>query len=1667
MSTPSEYEILLSRIRVLMKLFAFLLLAETITAQANFKPIIQIGSDNNSTSEFSKENGSEDLAPGLATVRDDHYYLSGTYPAPVGTLIENEDVDDYERALTSSDPRNVIHFNLDSAQATSTGLMRVELDFIWSGASVNGNEAPFENVVELSLNGKPASFTSEAFQNYIVISAEFPTTGLGLSAGANTLEIRRIGNTPGTWLAMDQVSASLDPTALLDADEDQIPLFWETLYQLSDSDASDASDDFDGDTLTNLAEFLAGTNPRLADTDSDGLGDQDETVSDPLDPDSDDDGLLDGEETSSSPILVDTDLDGASDAWEIQTGYDPDDDEVTPPQWAGAIGINFRSESRRNDGIWPSTFPNGLIPQINWNQTELLESSGVTDADPLRPGNSSQMTSPVSRVIVDAAGNTTATTALFTFDGTKTSRAYDTPAANLLNGYLSAASGTPATLQISNIPASFATYDVYVYMSASYLGPLATLRRDGLFLESALMRPFATGGDLEFLLHRPSTGPVAPRANVVRYQGLTGRSFLFESFRTSDTPSGIAGIQIIDTSGDVDTDGLPDWWEILHRSDTTTNNDPDGDSLDWFAEFTAGSDPWKADTDEDGLNDAEEVTAGSDPNFGDTDDDGLSDFDEVNHPLPSNPTLADSDGDGVDDAGERDNFSDPKDGDFASLPVPVYVNANEVLWEATNLQFVNDHGDGIRSDGGTNRDFIEWRVDNLTADATNTLRVRLPRRDGKIVFNVLTSGQGSFRRNGSNINYNDYNTDLTSALGFVGFGSCDTSDPLTFRVRALSNGNETANWTITFSIENQKTGIIIAEREITGCDAVPSVADQSAVWGDNDIPGASEMYLGQGIQLFRSSTLVGQLNGLSHCADADNDGMNDLYETSYGLNPNDPSDASLDGDLDGLSNLAESILGTSPSDSDSDDDGVSDFLEADQFTDPNSADSHPPLFNQPVLGSSDLNNNRMSDLWEAHFGASDLNPVDDPDRDGFTNEQEAKLGSDPFDANSNFRVVTDDSQTRGAFDICFPRLLLKSQQVFSSGGLNDFAPSQLAMNVDGGNYRVTAPFGLSQEFYRIAVSDRDLDADGLSDWDESILGSESSSANSLGRSVAYDSNNDGIPDGRISGDQAVYLERFANRATLAVGSGSQVPTRTEASRLLMQGSFGPTLPEINVVRKQGIEGWIDDQIENQPITHHEDYIREIENDLNGPRVDTTYRTNNGLRVEDENLQSAFARAAISGPDQLRQRVAFALSQILVISRQDGSIDQNVRSLARYYDRLVDHAFGNYYDLLIGITFDPNMGRYLSHVGNLPPDPSINRFPDENYAREVMQLFSIGLWKLNQDGTRKLDAGGDPIPTYDNNTITELARVMTGLWFANNGWGSQTRQDQEHLVQMELFPDYHDFGEKTLLNGFVIPARNPSIGNGLQDIRDAIRHLFEHPNCAPFVCRSLIQFLVTSNPKPAYVERISSIFADNGNGERGDLGAVVKAILMDPEARDPAIATSPTFGLFREPVVRTMHLAKLTRMNRSEDLVWWDYGNYFDDTLQMPLNSPTVFNFYRPDYTPPGSLDAARLDGPAFEIANSYTLVSLPNRLWDIADRGFRISGRYQFTPDYSSFMPYHEDSDVLLDYLNVVVCAGGMSAETRSIIKTNLANTAISDPVEKVRLAVYLAIMSPEGAVQR
>ncbi|WP_075089755.1 DUF1800 family protein [Verrucomicrobium spinosum] len=248
-------------------------------------------------------------------------------------------------------------------------------------------------------------------------------------------------------------------------------------------------------------------------------------------------------------------------------------------------------------------------------------------------------------------------------------------------------------------------------------------------------------------------------------------------------------------------------------------------------------------------------------------------------------------------------------------------------------------------------------------------------------------------------------------------------------------------------------------------------------------------------------------------------------------------------------------------------------------------------------------------------------------------------------------------------------------------------------------------------------------------------------------------------------------------------------------------------------------------------------------------------------------------------------------------------------MASFYDIFVRNGLGNYLDVLREVTFHPIMGRYLSHVGNQKAHPEINQYPDENYAREVMQLFTIGLWELNPDGTRMLDSGGHPIPTYTNTEITQVARVLTGLWYGGQEWGNGGWDDAAFATPMTMHSDRHDFGKKTLLRGFVVPSRSPSAENALRDIDDLIRMLFEHPNTGVFVGRQLIQFFVTDNPSPAYVQRVSAVFANNGQGVRGDLLAVIKAILLDEEARDARYSSGTSFGRLKEPVIRAMSIAR--------------------------------------------------------------------------------------------------------------------------------------------------------------
>ncbi|MEM6883436.1 MAG: DUF1800 domain-containing protein [Verrucomicrobiota bacterium] len=726
----------------------------------------------------------------------------------------------------------------------------------------------------------------------------------------------------------------------------------------------------------------------------------------------------------------------------------------------------------------------------------------------------------------------------------------------------------------------------------------------------------------------------------------------------------------------------------------------------------------------------------------------------------------------------------------------------------------------------------------------------------------------------------------------------------------------------------------------------------------------------------------------------------------------------------------------------------------------------PPMADLPVHqvitnpSQSDRDSNGLADLWEALYNAQGLVPNSDNDQDGRTNQQESEAGTNPFDATSRLdaKLIQDGGNLKMRWpDIPNrPNLLETSTDM----GVSDpWTGISYSSSMVGSEHEVDLSDQDPKRFYRVKSTEPDSDNDQVPDWVESYFGFKfgAGGESSTGNSRSYDTTGDGNPDVTLSGD----LARF-NEIYLPPDNNTRM-TEAQAARFLIQATFGPTYEDIKYVQRIGPAAWIAEQMslpKTTPLTYSQAIKDDFDNGDNDPEL-AGYVAPDFVRGL--NFMNGWARATVSGQDQLRQRVAFALSQIVVASRNATGLANQGYSTSHYYNQFIDEAFGNYEDLLNKVSRHPLMGHYLSSLGNQKADVSIERYPDENYARELMQLFTIGLWELNLDGTRKLDLQGEPIPTYGNPEITELARVFTGIHYASSNFGGGYKDDGFYMTTpMKVFPDEHDFGAKTLVTGHVIPARSATEANGVQDIEDAIYHLVRHPNTGPFVCRQLIQFLVTANPTPAYVARVAAVFQNNGSGVVGDMNAVVQAILLDEEARNPGEHLgTPYFGHLREPVIRTMHLARVMNLSRYPNLMWWDWGQYRAESLQEPMASPSVFNFYRPDFRMRGSLAQNQLDSPVFGITDSYAAIAFPNRLWKITEQGFKFSD-YDFPPDWSALTPLANDIPALLDRVNLLFCAGTMSARSREIITTVLQST--SDTTERIELAVYLAMICPEGA---
>jgi uncharacterized protein (DUF1800 family) len=506
------------------------------------------------------------------------------------------------------------------------------------------------------------------------------------------------------------------------------------------------------------------------------------------------------------------------------------------------------------------------------------------------------------------------------------------------------------------------------------------------------------------------------------------------------------------------------------------------------------------------------------------------------------------------------------------------------------------------------------------------------------------------------------------------------------------------------------------------------------------------------------------------------------------------------------------------------------------------------------------------------------------------------------------------------------------------------------------------------------------------------------------------------------------------------GSTDPVISVAEAHRFLRQASFGPTPTEVANVRDIGFEAWIDQQLLEQAS-------------LQLPYMDDLPEPENSREGQTNRLDAWFQNV-LNGEDQLRQRVAFALSEIMVISDQ-GNLFNFPNGMADYYDKLALNAFANYPDLLKTVTLTPAMGRYLSMLGNQKPDKTLNIRPDENYAREVMQLFSIGLVMLNNDGSIILAQNDQPIPTYDQDVIEAFAHVFTGWTF----YGSETFNQPSYIFRrpMIAFQEYHDEGEKFLLNDVILPA-----GQSAEDDLDAaLENISNHANVPPFISRQLIQRLVTANPSPDYIERVSEVFIDDGSGTRGNLGAVVKTILLDPEAR--AEPTSDTSGKLTEPLLRLTSIWRAFNASAENDRYLFAYPEY--SFSQAPLRADSVFNFFRPEFAPTGEIGKLGLVSPEMQITNETTSVLVNNYLALAIFLQHSAVAEKEVDTIYIDIEPelaIANQPEDLVDHVAEKLLGGNLSDELRA---ETLAMMQRWDSLEgKVVEAIYMIAASPEFA---
>ena len=504
-------------------------------------------------------------------------------------------------------------------------------------------------------------------------------------------------------------------------------------------------------------------------------------------------------------------------------------------------------------------------------------------------------------------------------------------------------------------------------------------------------------------------------------------------------------------------------------------------------------------------------------------------------------------------------------------------------------------------------------------------------------------------------------------------------------------------------------------------------------------------------------------------------------------------------------------------------------------------------------------------------------------------------------------------------------------------------------------------------------------------------------------------------------------------------------------------------------------------------------------DINGDPIDPNLHSNNldyrgipklGFHIENSIAQTGrswdvmgfnandteklvWFEAAINAEDQLRQRVAWALSQYFVVGEPGSNHPNTTERYLNFYDIFVRKAFGNFRDILSEVTWSPHMGYYLSYIENKKANSSQGTFPDENFAREVMQLFTIGLWELNEDGTLELDNEGNAIPTYDNNDIAEFAKVFTGLrrpfdranieiFFGN------------YIDPMRIQSNRHDFSVKTLLDDSTLGPFNQSQQGVRDDIEGLLDHLFNHKNMPPFFAKFLIQRMTVSNPSPNYIFAVADAFKTglyngSGSGNRGDMTSTVKAVLLHPEAREKILSFDPSHGKLREPLIRLMHLSRAFNLTSLRTYDWIYFVGLEDTILQSPYESPTVFNYYRPDYSPNGSIGDIQLNAPEFQINNDVSALHLANAFNTLINHGivggdFGNIGSKPYVGaelDFSYEISLSHNDQLLLDHLDLILCGGKLNPDIKQTIADALVASNLSQ-LDRVRYAVSLFVLTIE-----